>query len=76
VKARTRQRALIVVNGGLFLCALLQLVTAVGFVTGLAGGPFWVLHRYSGFLMLALIISHLVLNFGWIQSLLKKKNRE
>lgn len=73
MKGGTKQKLLLIVNLLLFICLMVQLVTALGFVFGFAGAGFWAVHKYSGFILFILVLFHLILNFSWIKGQFRKK---
>lgn len=65
--------ALRTLNPWLFLIALVQPLTGVIFILAPsrflgAGGWLYYLHRFNGLLLAALIIVHVVLNWGWVKA--------
>jgi uncharacterized membrane protein YkvI len=62
-----------IVNVLLFLSVLTQVTTVVIFKTIGGSEAIGELHEINGYVFIALIITHLVLNWNWIKSVLFKK---
>lgn len=64
-----------IINPLLLLLVISQILTGI-FADTIPGKSFQIVHFGGGFLLLALVITHLALNWGWIrnQYLPKKKH--
>lgn len=73
MKNTVKQKLLLIGNSLLFVCALIQMSTAMGFTTGTAVSGAYSVHTFTGYAMFALIAFHLFLNFSWIKGQFGKK---
>ncbi len=62
----TRARLLLICNGCLAISALLQIITGVILACELKFADD--LHAVNGFIMTALVVLHVYLNWGWFRS--------
>lgn len=69
-----KNTALKIINPFLLLLVLSQLLTGI-FADKMPGNSFQIVHGGGGLLIVALVITHLALNWGWVrnQYLPKKK---
>jgi hypothetical protein len=62
-----------VTNLVLFISAALQIVTVLALPLNINKRMFFEIHKYNGFLFIALIIIHLALNWSWVKATYLKR---